>query len=145
MRRGLCALLALMLAAPALGFPQAIQPRGSAGGAPVLGNLSGAMTAGAAAGTSVILPTISGLPGCAWSIAPATYFSQNASTGQVSTTSTATTAGTYAPTTSCTLTSGGQTVAISASLSIVANAGAGAAAGSLDFSAPAQSGLLTVL
>lgn len=137
--------VALLLAAPALAFPQAIQPRDTAAGAPTLGNLSGSLTAGAAAGTAVMTPTVTGLPGCSWSISPATYFSQASITGQVSTTSTPTTTGTYTPTTTCSQNTGGQTVTVSASLSIVATAGSGPAAGTLDFSAPAQSGLIVIL
>lgn len=96
---------------------------GSGAGVPALGNLTGSLTAGAAAGTAVLTPTISGLTGCSWTITPATNFSQSSSTGLISTTSTATTVGTYTPTTKCTATSGGQTLTVAAALSIVANAG----------------------
>lgn len=136
----------LVLGAPAaLAFPVSIQPRGSSVGAPTLSNLSAAMTAGAAAGTGIVTPTVQGLAGCSWSLNPTTYFQQSSSTGLISATSTPTTAGTYTPTTTCSRAGGGQTVAVSAALTIIATSAGGGAGGALDFSDPAQSGLLSIL
>lgn len=147
----LALLAAACLAAPAfassigVGVGIGIGGSGSGAGAPAIGNLSGSLTAGDPAGTAVLTPTISGLSGCSWTIAPTTYFTQSSSTGAIVASSTPTTAGTYTPTTTCAATSGGQAITVAASLSIVANAGAGAANGQLDFSFATQSGLLTAL
>lgn len=114
---------------------------GTGGSTPTISYIPPGLTAPVSPGASAGTATVAGLSGGVWSLSPTTYFQINAVTGAV-TAATTVEDGTYSFTITYTGAASGQTITVSLNTGVVVSSSPGGSNGTLDFTNPANSGLV---